>query len=107
MPKISSHFSGYIFAESLLALSLMTLVIGGFLSANYFLYSKTSDLNSQLTLQRVLYEEVADHERYEEVSSQTVYRSDKEYFVTIAQDGEKWIKAEVRHGIETFSIERQ
>lgn len=107
MSKKSLNFKGYVFAESVIALSLMTLVIGGLLSANHFLFGKTAQLNDQLSLQRVLYDEINFYEKYGEISSKMIQRNGKEYSLTVIKEGEKLVKVEINHEETTFAVERQ
>ena len=105
MLKRSLRFKGYVFAESMIALSMMTTVIGGLLSANSFLFGKATALNERLAMRRVLYEEVRYYERYESASEQRITREGKHYVVMIIQNENKLIKAEIRNEAETFIIE--
>ncbi|MBL1223963.1 hypothetical protein [Enterococcus sp. BWR-S5] len=107
MLKKSVNFKGYVFAESLIALSMMTAVISGLLSVNHILFSKTLNLNNELLMQRVLYEEMMYVDKYGQVDAQEIHRNGKNYYVTIVQEEEKWIKAEIRHEKAIFSIERR
>ena len=107
MSKKSLSFKGYVFAESLIALSLMTLVIGGLLSANHFLFGKTVQLNNQLSMQRILYDEINYYEKYGEISSKMIQRNGKKYSLTVIQDGEKLVKVEICHEETSFVVERQ
>ncbi|MCB5951932.1 hypothetical protein LI951_07630 [Enterococcus sp. BWT-B8] len=107
MLKKFLNFSGYFFIESLVSLTILTVVIGGYLSVHTVLFSKAKPYEERLAMKRVLYEEMKEYKHYGGSAVRKVLREKKEYFVTIIeQDGE--IKAAtVENGKDVFTIERQ
>ena len=97
---------GYIFLEALLALTILTVVIGGFLSVDSILLSKGKAQEQRLVMKRILYEQLRAYEAHATLPSDIIVHEGKEYYMTVVL-GETGVSAiTIACGEERFTIEK-
>ncbi|MBO0423493.1 hypothetical protein BCR22_06290 [Enterococcus plantarum] len=107
MLRKSTGYSGYVFLESLIALGLMCLIIGSYLSLNTFLLKKNKHATNQLILYRVLYEEMKHFENYGGPLLRDIHTENGDYQLRVYQVANKLIEVEVIGENEHFEIKKE
>ncbi|MHC5215334.1 competence type IV pilus minor pilin ComGE [Enterococcus sp. LJL128] len=105
MSKKFIKYNGYLFIESFLALTMLTLIIGTYLSVNSLLLEKTKAQETQLEMKRLLYEEVRHYENYGGTASKVIFRNNTYYQLSITLENKKIVKAAIKNGEESFAVE--
>lgn len=107
MSKKSNNYSGYVLFESLIALGLLCLIIGSYISLNTFLLKRNRQANNQLSLHRVLYEEMKRYEHYGGSLIQDVHIDNSYYQLHFYKKENKLIEVEIVNGQERFKIKKK
>lgn len=107
MLKKSNHYKGYILLESLIALSLICVVIGSYISLNTFLLKKNKQSSDQLVLYRVLYEEMKYYENHGGPLIQERYLDHRSFQLRFNKVGNKLIEVEIIDGKESVTIKKE
>ncbi|MGX7264346.1 competence type IV pilus minor pilin ComGE [Enterococcus crotali] len=107
MLKEFNHYKGYILFESLLALGLLCLVIGGYVSLNTFLLKKNKQVTEQLSLHRVLYEEVKRYENHGGPLLKEVQVENKNYQLRFYKASDRLVEVEITDGKESFTLKKE
>ncbi|ALS37443.1 Tfp pilus assembly protein PilV [Enterococcus rotai] len=107
MLKKSSSYKGYLLLESLVALGLLCIIIGSYISLNTLLLRKNRQATEQLMMHRVLYEEMKSYENYGEESIQGEHLSNSSYQVRFDNRNNKLVEVEITNGKEGFILKKE
>lgn len=107
MLKKSSSYKGYILLESLVALGLLCIIVGSYISLNTLLLRKNKQATEQLLMYRILYEEMKSYENYGEQSIQGEHVSNNSYQVRFDKRNNKLVEVEITNGKEGFILKQE
>ena len=107
MSKKSSHYRGYIFLESLIAFTLTCFIIGNYFSLMTFLLKSKQENFDEITLRRILYEEIKQYEHHGGSLQRRRTINNQEYDITFSINAQKPLKMEITNGKRTFKIEKE
>ncbi|WP_430607504.1 hypothetical protein IGJ55_000938 [Enterococcus sp. AZ170] len=96
-----NNYKAYILFESLIALSLLCMIVGSYLSLNTFLFKKNKQAIDRLQLHRVLYEEVNHYENYK------VRSENDNYQVHFYEVNNQLNEVVITDGKETVSLKKE
>lgn len=96
-----NNYKAYILFESLIALSLLCMIVGSYLSLNTFLFKKNKQAIDRLQLHRVLYEEVNHYENYK------VRSENDNYQVHFYEVNNQLNEVVITDGKETVSVKKE
>ncbi|WP_429950475.1 competence type IV pilus minor pilin ComGE [Enterococcus sp. AZ101] len=96
-----NNYKAYILFESLIALSLLCMIVGSYLSLNTFLFKKNKQAIDRLQLHRVLYEEVNHYENYK------VRSENDNYQVHFYEINNQLNEVVITDGKETVSLKKE
>ncbi|MBO0446499.1 type II secretion system protein [Enterococcus ureilyticus] len=96
-----NNYKAYILFESLIALSLLCMIVGSYLSLNTFLFKKNKQAIDRLQLHRVLYEEVNHYENYK------VRSENDNYQVHFCEINNQLNEVVITDGKETVSVKKE
>ncbi|MBM7688809.1 hypothetical protein BCR24_04885 [Enterococcus ureilyticus] len=96
-----NNYKAYILFESLIALSLLCMIVGSYLSLNTFLFKKNKQAIDRLQLHRVLYEEVNHYENYK------VRSENDNYQVHFYEINNQLNEVVITDGKETVSVKKE
>ncbi|MBO0474338.1 type II secretion system protein [Enterococcus ureasiticus] len=107
MLKKSNNYNGYILLESLIALGLLCLIIGSYVSLNTFLLKKNKQVTNQLLLHRVLYEKMKHYENHGGALIQDIHIENRNYQLRFYKTENKLIEVEIIDEKESFTIKKE
>ncbi|ALR99907.1 hypothetical protein ATZ33_00475 [Enterococcus silesiacus] len=107
MLKKFNPYKGYILFESLLALGLLCLIIGSYVSLNTFLLKKNKQAIEQLLLHRILYEEMKRYENHGGQLIQEVRIENNNYQLRFYKANNKLVEVEITDGKESLTLKRE
>lgn len=106
MSKKLFQYKGFIFLESLIAVTLTCFIIGSYFSMMTFLLKSKQEKFTELMLRRILYEEVRQYEQ----SGGSLHRrrlvGGQEFLITFSMQALDLVKIEITNGKRSFAIER-
>ena len=107
MLKKYNLYKGYILFESLLALGLLCLIIGSFVSLNTFLLKKNKQATEQLLLHRILYEELKRYENHGGQLIKEVRTENNNYQLRFYKANNKLVEVEITDGKESLILKKE
>ncbi|WP_207694136.1 hypothetical protein DOK67_0001923 [Enterococcus sp. DIV0212c] len=107
MLKRSKNYKGYILFESLIALGLMCLIMGSYVSFNTFLLKKNKQADDKMLMHRILYEEVKRYENYGGQPFQEVHLEKNNYQLHFQKIDNKLSEVEITDGKEIFTVKKE
>ncbi|EOI03080.1 hypothetical protein UAY_00827 [Enterococcus moraviensis ATCC BAA-383] len=107
MIKRSFNYKGYILLESLIALSIVCLIVLGYMSSNTFLLKKNKQAIEELALYRMLYEETKHYENHGGELRRTIKKRDKEYQLYFYKGDDELREVEIMDGKDKIKIKKE
>lgn len=101
MLRKSNNYQAYILFESLIALSLLCMIVGSYFSLNTMLLKKNKQAMDRLQLHRALYEELTHYENYK------VFTTNDNYQVHFYKVNNKLSGVEITDGQETIILKKE
>lgn len=106
MLKKSKTYKGYILLEGLFSLGLLCLIIGSYVLFNQFLLQKNRQVQDQLSLHRVLYEEIKRYENYGGKLQAEISVNGINYQLHFYKNHQELLEVEITDGKEFLSIKK-
>ncbi|WP_225534269.1 MULTISPECIES: competence type IV pilus minor pilin ComGE [unclassified Enterococcus] len=107
MSKKSIDYKGYILLEGLVSFGIMGIIVGIFMSSSTFLLSKKAKATDELTLHRILYEEMKNYENHGGGMQKKVQLNGRTYSFYIYKTKNKIDKVVITDAKEQFSLEQK
>ncbi|GGC87063.1 competence type IV pilus minor pilin ComGE [Enterococcus wangshanyuanii] len=107
MSKKSISYKGYILLEGLISLGIIGIIVGIFMSSSTFLLSKKAKATDELTLHRILYEEMKGYETYGGAMQKKIEHNGRTYSFYIHKTKDKIDKVVITDGEEQFFLEQK
>lgn len=106
MLKELKTYKGYILLEGLFALGLLCVIIGSYVSFNQFLLQKNQQVLEQLSLHRVLYEEIKRYENYGGKLQSEICLNGIDYQLNFYKNHQELLEVEITDEKERLSIKK-
>lgn len=106
MSKKLLKYKGYLLLESLLALTLVSIIIISYLSLNTFLFQKNKKMIDQQAMFRILYEEISDYNSHGGRLEREIIQGDQVFTVKLLINKTELIGAEISGDDDYFKLEK-
>ena len=107
LSKKSLNYRGFLLFESLLAMSLVCLMIMTYVSLNNFLFQNNQKIVNQQIMLRILYEEVSDYKFNEGNLEREIIEKDIVFKIRLIKKGTELIGAEISGNKDYFRLEKK
>ena len=107
MSKRLLNYKGYLLLESLLALTLVSLMISSYLTLNTFLFQKNKKTTNQQTILRILYEEISDYKSHGGDLQREIVQGNQTFKVKFVTSDTELIGAEISGNDDEFKLEKK
>ena len=107
MSKKLLNYKGYLLLESLLALTLVSLMITSYLSLNTFLFQKNKKMTNQQTMLRILYEEISEYKSHGGDLQREIVQENQTFKVKLVVSETELIGAEISGNDDNFKLEKK